>query len=96
MATVHPTHFTPATAITQPLSVTLLLLSRKTLQAFCCCCLQRDTVHSNCGRGSQTSALDSEPRAHEGARRPVTYPNLSGRVWAIAITTRPAVNSSTR
>jgi hypothetical protein len=30
--------------------------------------------HSKCGRGSPTSALASEPRAHEGARRPVTYP----------------------
>jgi hypothetical protein len=26
--------------------------------------------YSNCGRGSQTSALASEPQAHEGAQRP--------------------------
>jgi hypothetical protein len=25
--------------------------------------------YSNCGRGSQTSALASEPQAHEGAQR---------------------------
>ena len=39
--------------------------------------------YSSCGRGSQTSALASEPRAHEGARRPVTYVylSLSGQVW---------------
>jgi hypothetical protein len=36
--------------------------------------------YSICGRGSQTSALASEPRAHEGARRPVTYPSLSGQI----------------
>jgi hypothetical protein len=36
--------------------------------------------YSNCGRGSQTSALSSEPRACEGAQRPVTYPSLSGQV----------------
>ena len=37
--------------------------------------------YGNCGRGSQTSALASEPRAHEGAHRAqVTYPSLSGQV----------------
>ena len=37
--------------------------------------------YSNCGRGSQTSALASEPRAHEGAQRAqVSYPSLSGQV----------------
>ena len=41
---------------------------------------QYNTVqYRNCGRGSQTSALASEPRAHEGARRPVTYLNPSGQ-----------------
>jgi hypothetical protein len=41
---------------------------------------QCSTQYSNCGRRSQTSALASEPRAHEGARRPVTYLSLSGQV----------------
>ena len=36
--------------------------------------------YSNCGRGYQTSALASEPRAHEGAHRPVAYPSLSVQV----------------
>ena len=37
--------------------------------------------YSNCGRGPQTSALASQPRAHEGAQRAqVTYPSLSGQV----------------
>ena len=57
--------------------------------------------HSNCGRGSQTSAPSSEPRAHEGAQRPVAYVrgiprSLRSGMWAIAITTKPAINYSTR
>ena len=38
--------------------------------------------YSNCRRGTPTSALASEPSAHEGARRPVAYPRhtMSGSV----------------
>ena len=43
-------------------------------------CSKSTVQYSNCGRGSQTSALASEPWAHEGARRPITYPSLSGQV----------------
>jgi hypothetical protein len=43
-----------------------------------CSTVQYSTV--NHGRGSQTSALASEPRAHEDAQRHVTYPSLSGQV----------------
>ena len=31
--------------------------------------IQYAVQYSNCGRGSQTSALASEPQAHEGAQR---------------------------
>ena len=51
--------------------------------------------YSSCGRLSQTSALASEPRAHEGARRACYVSrSLKSGVSAINITTKPAVNSS--
>ena len=47
-----------------------------TNHCWCLCLLPVPVQYSNCGRGSQTPALASEPRAHEGARRPVTFPTL--------------------
>jgi hypothetical protein len=45
-----------------------------------CCFCYSTVMYNNCGRGSQTLPLASEPRAQEGARRPDTYPAFSGPV----------------
>jgi hypothetical protein len=69
--------FSPAVVGSAP----LLLAATQCTSTPTCRTAAITVQYSNCGRGSQTSALASEPRAHEGARRPAAYPSLSGQVW---------------